>query len=328
MGRRHGKLVGRETAFTLVELLVVVTIIAILIAILLPAVQQAREAGRRVCCVNHLKQIGLAVHSYHDIYEQLPGGSKYNWSGLPLAGSPTWAVSLFPYLEQQSLYDAMDLNRLMSETPNQDLAATVLPIFACPTDPQSSRPILSGRSDSGSSKDPVTNKTLSPVKSMGLWYPACMGPTSPSLCPFCPNGTPSSSNWCCQGNEFGTSNPVNNAVGMFGRYPVGFRFEGVADGLTNTIMAGETLPGDCIWNGVFMVNFPLASTSIPPNTFLSDNGARGLWYKVSGYKSLHPGGLNVLMGDGGVHFLKSTISFQLYCNLGTRAGNEAVPTPD
>ena len=293
----------------------VVTIIAVLIALLLPAAQAAREAARRIQCVNNLKQIGLGLHSYHQVNGQLPGGSTFTL-GSSSAGSPTWAVSIFPHLELQKSYDAMDLTKPMSDSTNARVATTVIPLFACPTDPQASHPILTGRASAGSGN-------VNPTSSMGLWYPTCIGPTTPDSCFFCSNTTPSPSNWCCQGYNFGSSNPPGNAVGMFSRSPAGFRFEDVLDGLSNTIMAGETLPGDYIWNGVFCVNFPVVSTSIPPNTFI-----KNVYYKSSGYKSLHPDGFSVLMGDGSVHIFKAAIDFQLYCNLGTRAGGEAIQIPE
>lgn len=322
MRRQKSAWAGWNGAFTLVELLVVVSIIALLVALLLPAVQAAREAARRIRCANNLKQIGLAVHSYHQTHQQLPGGSTY-YSGMAGTGSPTWAVSIFPFLDQQVLYDSLQLTKKISDAANQGVATSVIPVFACPTDPLSARPILTKRACSS-----WESQTVNPDSSMGLWYPACMGPTIPDQCVFCSNTTASSTNWCCQGSNFGTSGPPGNAVGMFGRYAAGFRFEDVTDGLGNTIMVGETLPGDCIFNGVFCPNFPVSSLSIPLNTYISDKGAHALFYQTSGYKSYHPGGVNVVLGDGAVHFLKATIDFQLYCNLGTRAGGETVQIPE
>ena len=87
-------------------------------------------------------------------------------------------------------------------------------------------------------------------------------------------------------------------------------------------MAGETLPGDYIWNGAYCTNFPVAGTSIPLNTFFSDGGSGLNWYKAGGYKSLHPGGANFLMGDGSAQFFPASIDYRLYNNLGTRAGGE------
>ena len=96
-------------------------------------------------------------------------------------------------------------------------------------------------------------------------------------------------------------------------------------------MVGETLPGDCVFNGVFCINFPVASTEIPLNLFESDNGgfnqSNWSWVRVSGYKSKHKQGVNFLMGDGSVHFFPDSTDYKLVNNLGTRAGKEPVTVP-
>jgi prepilin-type processing-associated H-X9-DG protein len=99
-------------------------------------------------------------------------------------------------------------------------------------------------------------------------------------------------------------------------------------------MAGETLPSHSVYNGAYMNNYPLSPTNIPLNTLLSDDGidapgANGLhkWQHTMGFKSLHPGGANFVMADGSVHFLTDTIDYQLYNELGTRAGGETAELP-
>ena len=134
---------GRR-GFTLIELLVVIAIIAVLIALLLPAVQQAREAARRSSCQNNLKQIGLALHNYHDTFNLFPmgyidvvalsGGNNGGWS---------WQAQILPQLEQGNIFEQIDfryrphgigisgpgdINHLMVQTP--------LPVFSCPSDPK------------------------------------------------------------------------------------------------------------------------------------------------------------------------------------------------
>src|SRR5687767_5126165 len=100
--RRH------RTGFTLVELLVVIAIVGILIALLLPAVQQARESGNRISCQNNLKQIGLAVHGYHDTRNKFPSGTN-NDKPFPLAAPrTTYLIELYPYLEQDNIYQRWD----------------------------------------------------------------------------------------------------------------------------------------------------------------------------------------------------------------------------
>ncbi len=111
--------------FTLIELLVVIAIIAILISLLLPAVQKIREAAYRLQCSNHLKQIGLAVHTYQETNGHLPP-SRVNWNG-----GPSWAVILLPYLDQKAFFDQWDLTKFYYVHP-EEVRMTQVPIFYCP----------------------------------------------------------------------------------------------------------------------------------------------------------------------------------------------------
>ena len=98
-------IVKRNRGFTLIELLVVIAIIAVLIALLLPAVQQAREAARRSQCKNNMKQLGLALHNYHDAANKFPIGTRFSMS------APNWRVGLLPYLDQAPLFHSVKCNR-------------------------------------------------------------------------------------------------------------------------------------------------------------------------------------------------------------------------
>lgn len=130
----------RRVGFTLVELLVVIAIIGILVALLLPAIQAARESARRSECGSKLRQLGMAVHNYHDVHTRLPAGYIYNGT----AGDPEWGwpVAIFPFLELASLYDQFDPGRsrlkqyYYSGAPatTQTLCQTPLPAFRCPSD--------------------------------------------------------------------------------------------------------------------------------------------------------------------------------------------------
>lgn len=144
---------SKRKAFTLIELLVVIAIIAILIALLLPAVQQAREAARRTQCKNNMKQIGLSLHNYHDVYDRFPSTmSAVNAAGEIGVGCPgwirshgwSWRVAILPYIEQAALYNALDtenhsnghscMGAIPNPSPVRDARNTVMTPYLCPSD--------------------------------------------------------------------------------------------------------------------------------------------------------------------------------------------------
>ncbi|MBN2295657.1 MAG: DUF1559 domain-containing protein [Pirellulales bacterium] len=129
----------RRFGFTLVELLVVIAIIGILIALLLPAVQAAREAARRMQCTGNLKQLGVALHGYHDSFNIFPPAATWpSGSNMDVAGNgnvgPNWVVLLLPYLEQQDLHDMFQLDLPLSHAANEPARGLSLKIMLCPSD--------------------------------------------------------------------------------------------------------------------------------------------------------------------------------------------------
>jgi prepilin-type N-terminal cleavage/methylation domain-containing protein/prepilin-type processing-associated H-X9-DG protein len=298
----------RNSGFTLVELLVVIAIIGILIALLLPAIQAAREAARRSQCTNNLKQLGVALHNHHQALGKLPQGCTFGSSSPSNRTRSTWIISLLPYSENNSLYQLFDLKQPLGHAVNDRAVKSLVTFLICPSDPDSRMPILKNR----------CSLDNNPTECMGTWYLGSMGPTEPDECPLCLEGSPS---FCCQGSGFGSN---DTGVGMFQRWPRGIKFKEVRDGLSNTFMAGESLPTHSMHIAAFNENVPLGFTTVPMNLMEGKGDPQThtgqLYYMCQGFKSMHRGGVNFLMADSSVLFVNDSISFVVYNALGTRAG--------
>jgi len=309
----------QRSAFTLIELLVVIAIIATLVAILLPAVQQAREAARRSTCKNNLKQIGIALHNYHDTYNRLPAGWIVD-NGNAAAACYGWAVSILPFMEQTALYDAINMNNprrlkdLYVATPapaDQALLQSKIPSYRCPSD---TTPDVNSLQTFGAANHfPVSTSN----------YIGTVGSISPQVSGTVPNLT------------------IPRGEGMFfGNSFLGFKDN--TDGLSNTIYIGERDGGRsraatattykaANWLGIGQQNTNgangtggcLARTNFRINYDHALNGAPENMGK--GFSSLHKGGAQFTMGDGAVRFISENINLgAVFTGLGTRDSGEVV----
>ena len=356
----------RCRAFTLVELLVVIAIIGILVALLLPAIQAARESARRVQCSNMMRQLGLSLHGYHDVNKRFPLGGRGGWDAKrrPAPGggylSPdtypgpsgdnrgTWLVRILPYIEEQALFDSIGNpdDETVYDPIGKALGRGVLPAFIdqvarCPSD--------------GCARDrPFVNVT----GSMGptCWHSGCNAANI-----FMPNCHRPDLGWTRNdldhGACFAGTGPPQFCYprlgGMFTRFGHdGSRLKDVEDGTSYTILIGEQLPctefhmkscwipatwaginsGTANGNVIVPINWPIDPDSADcfPNAFckrpyefspLNFNTA-------GGFKSKHPGGVNLVMVDAAVHFVNEDIDMDSYLLLGHRSdGNMIQDSP-
>lgn len=333
---------GWRRGFTLIELLVVIAILAVLIALLLPAVQAAREAARRAQCTNNMKQIGLAIANYESAVGCIVSG--YISSTVPLAqfGVPGynpdpatgdngpgwgWLALLLPYAEQTSLSNAINVNLPTWVADNRTVVKVQLSVYLCPS---ANNPTPSCRMvDSSVNLLPVANQYFARAN-----YQYNMG-------------------W----NDSGIPTTVNQADTVKGCNGPIYRnsyitYAAVTDGLSNTVVAGEKTPylADSSWVGTIPgyrhfafgafaslgtgglgVNYDypcaiLAAHSGPslyedPVVIHPPNSPLG---HTDEMYSLHPGGANVLMGDGSVRFVKQSINLLSWQALSSRSNGEVI----
>jgi prepilin-type N-terminal cleavage/methylation domain-containing protein/prepilin-type processing-associated H-X9-DG protein len=279
------------SGFTLIELLVVIAIIAILIALLLPAVQQAREAARRASCKNNLKQMGLAMHNYHDVYKSFPYGS---WDD----DSYGWGTFLLPYLDQAPLYGRLDFDfhdgdpgdssgaglgdLAAAVDPSNPVHATPLSVFLCPTAPLEVR-----RNGTG------------PARSD---YLGNRGTTARD------------------GVLESLLNTINSGASIVS-------IRDIRDGTTNTFSIGEGAWHSQLWNGVPDVTdeFPLWVGSVGQDEHclrMTDTNLGVTTGDDDSFGSYHVGGAHFLFADGHVRF----ISININSNPGSNTNRQAYGT--
>jgi prepilin-type N-terminal cleavage/methylation domain-containing protein len=329
----------RRDAFTLIELLVVIAIIAILIALLVPAVQKVRESSSVAQCQNNLKQIGLALHSYHDNYKVFPPGyvdRNTDPTSTPdndLGPGWGWASYLLPYLEQGSLYSQINFNDGVGIGSNVAVCQTQLPIFQCPSDPYQDN------------FDVYDSSFTNPIATVAHGnYVGCNGWEE------------------CFSNAGGAGTGTGDGgadglVGGGGAAGNGLFYRNsrnsiasVTDGLSNTIFVGERSANHApsTWTGAvtggrcpaWMATMPPSPNSPPPGpAYDNADFAEALIlahcnathvpsadfpiFDPDVFYSMHAGpGANFLFGDASVHYLTSNINPNTFQYLATIAGGE------
>jgi prepilin-type N-terminal cleavage/methylation domain-containing protein/prepilin-type processing-associated H-X9-DG protein len=328
--------------FTLIELLVVIAIIAVLISLLLPAVQAAREAARRAQCVNNLKQVGLALHNYETrVGTVVPayisasgpmsqmGVAGYNPDSHSGDNGPGWGwlALLLPDLEQSPLSSAINMNLPTWVSENGTVVVVSLSVFLCPSanNPTSTCMMV----DQNANLLPVANPHFARANyqcNMG-WNDTSM-PTTVNL----------------DDPVLGCNGPIyrNSRV----------RFAAITDGLSNTVFAGEKTPflADATWVGIIpgyrhFANGIFASLGTGgagvdydyPGAILEAHSGPSLYEDpvvihppnsplghTDEMYSLHPGGANVLMGDGSVRFIRQSINLLTWQALSSRSSGEVI----
>jgi prepilin-type N-terminal cleavage/methylation domain-containing protein/prepilin-type processing-associated H-X9-DG protein len=327
----------RRTGFTLIELLVVIAIIAVLIALLLPAVQAAREAARRSQCVNNLKQLGLAMHNYHDTIGTFPIGvigirSPNLVNGnYPLGTSTnnrrTWAFMILPYLEQGTTFNAINFS-LPYNPPagaaNNTVSELLIASYLCPSDPNTNQIDQNNRREGNY----VVNwGNASWYQNMNSTYNPLTGATN---------------------NPFQPSGPAVSFGGAPFTMDKSFGIQSITDGTSNTLLMAEVIIGltqgtssyehrGDIYNDDY--NCAQFEAYTPPNSTFPDYIEGGYcqypyannppckqvsnpYFNAS--RSRHAGGVNALLSDGSVKFFKNSINILTWRSLGSSAGGEVI----
>jgi prepilin-type N-terminal cleavage/methylation domain-containing protein/prepilin-type processing-associated H-X9-DG protein len=340
---------GNRPGFTLIELLVVIAIIAVLISLLLPAVQAAREAARRIQCTNNLKQVGLAVHNYADAVGTLPLGCAvfFDRAGTPFFNGWGITARILPYMEGLNVFNASNLS-LANEAPQNDTAMRFgVATYFCPSD---------GRNQEIFVDDGQPRNNTNYAFNRGDWYVwgglvSPLKPRSPFRANACVRiaGVTDGLSNTIFASEVKTHTPYLLNCGGLTFAPVSAQpIPGPNDGpatIAQYTSCGGSLAelradsGHAEWEdgNTSQAGF---TTAWPPNTVTpgqfgvvavpdtdliairEENG--GPTFAAVTARSFHPGGVNVLLGDGSVRFVKSTISGSIWRALGTVDGGEVI----
>lgn len=367
MRARGRQIRGARSGFTLIELLVVIAIIGVLIALLLPAVQSAREAARRLQCSNNLKQLALAANAYHTKFNVLPAdgvflGAAYGTCCPPSNGgegwgwNASWAVSLLPEVEGQTLYDAFNFNRAADSQPNYTVGFTQLSFLLCPSDGLGVRPASPWAASSyhGNQGGPsIIRRWSGTIVQNYTEYPQAWWGRDAQLGYFgfqqIKDGTSQTALFSerllgIPGNESVTPGSPDARRGIFGVTYSNAYSSGNAQAAEQAMNVCRSIPGDQVSTATYLsgahwsLSYPWHTSNTSynhhntPNKFscynttdpgLGGNPWGGLTSMITA-TSDHPGGVNVAFCDGTVRFVKDTINHRTWWAIGTRNGKEVV----
>jgi len=275
---------------------------------------RVREASSKAVCVNNLRQIALATHSYHDVNKCVPFNSVQTPYGPygPNTKAWSWLARILPYLDQQNLYQKakIDANTLFQ---SRDVAATQVAVFLCPSDIACSQGPRSDAAD------------------LGMWNPPFISAGNTNYKGVCgSNWAWGDRRWRNRGTN-GQNDPFVQSDGLFFRddFLSKRRFGVVTDGLSNTFMIGEAVPERSKWCSWPYANNALGTCAIAPNAKQQDGTDFDPWDWTNTYSfhSRHAGGLYFAMADGSVHFVMDSIKLTTYRALATIQGGESVTFP-
>jgi prepilin-type N-terminal cleavage/methylation domain-containing protein len=310
----------RRLGFTLVELLVVIAIIGVLVALLLPAVQSAREAARRVQCSNNLKQIGLGMHNFHDARKFLPPGGITGTASTPAHHSlrlPTrvdhsWTVFLLPFIEQQAIYELYDMRRDWRAPQNRTARETRLATWTCPSTPDPQRVATLVFGGFGTVTSAVSDYGVDNAINQGLYSLLWIDDASAAS----PEGV-------MRVNElqrFGDiKDGLSNTMWIFedaGRPQLWLT--GHKQGTSNTVSGGGWTDRD---NEFITHGFTYTGLNSPGKCPINCTNNNEIY-------SFHPGGALGVVGDGAVRFLSDTTDIRVVGRLLTRRAGEVVEVPE
>lgn len=306
-------------AFTLIELLVVIAIIAVLIGLLLPAVQKVRAAAARTQCQNNLKQMGLALHSYHDARGALPPELVYDAIDLNRSIGTTWGIEILPYLEQDSLYQMYDPSAPTWGAANDGLRNNIVKPYTCPADSNSTvrfKPI----SGPGAAKEhaPSSYRVVAGANKVST--------STASWSIIQPGG---GATWLLANHtasQRGAIHPVLPSAGLYTE-----KLVSIMDGLSNTIIVGEyatttTVTRRAAWAHGYAPQVGGTAYADSATLLGSYDRCKAATYEDRckfAFGSLHEQGiLNFLNADGSVRSMSTSIKLSYYTSLATIAGSE------